>query len=271
MPRGSDFALDPATRSAIERMAGEIVVVAAERIAQELRKILERPHSRRGDGFDDGNRPDGGGLSAGSSDEGAGTGTARLPGGDFWDHVLLVLASLPERSSFPLALAGLLHEVGVVEVTKDRSDRAIVDDLCRRLKLANAERERVTWLVESLGSLSDAESLPKSRLKRLLATPGINDLLALHRADALASTGDASHVDFCEHYLKTEPDGPIDPPPLLTGHDLAEHGLRPGPQFKVILESVRDAQLERIISTRSEALAYIDTQIERGRLGMNGG
>jgi poly(A) polymerase len=257
------FALDPATRSAIEVMAHQIVVVAAERIAQELRKMLEDPTRAEAMAL----MMDTGLMATVFPPVAAMKGLAHelpvLPDGDLWDHVLRVLASLPERSSFPLALAGLLHEVGITGAQEDRTAREIVDDLCRRLKLANAERERVLWLVESLGLLMDAERLPRSRLKRLLAAPGIDDLLALHRADALASTGDTSHVEFCENYLRTEPDGPIDPPPLLTGHDLAELGLRPGPKFKSILEDARDKQLERVIETKSEAIAWVIARVKR--------
>ena len=56
----------------------------------------------------------------------------------------------------------------------------------------------MTWLVEYHQYLGEATKLRESRLKRILAEPGIDELLALHRADALASTGDAWHVDYCE-------------------------------------------------------------------------
>ncbi len=42
-----DFQLDPATAEAVRTMAPEIHVVSAERIAQELKKMLVDPHRRR--------------------------------------------------------------------------------------------------------------------------------------------------------------------------------------------------------------------------------
>ena len=141
--------------------------------------------------------------------------------------------------------------------------RAIADRLCRDLKLANAERERMTWLVEYHQYLGEATKLRESKLKRILAEPGIDELLALHRADALASTGDASHVDYCESYLRDQPAGPINPPPLLNGHDLARHGLKSGPQTKLHLEMVREAQLDRLIHSKKEALDWLDRQLAR--------
>ena len=43
--------------------------------------------------------------------------------------------------------------------------------------------------------------------------------------------------------------------PLLTGADLIALGLKPGPQFSVILEELELLQLEGLLSTREEALA----------------
>jgi poly(A) polymerase len=106
--------------------------------------------------------------------------------------------------------------------------------------------------------LIDAPNLGDARLKRVLARPGIDALLALHRAIATASTGDVGHVDYCEDYRLREPSGPIDPPPLLTGDDLVRHGLKPGARFARLLDQVRDAQLDGRINTRDEALAWID-------------
>jgi hypothetical protein len=50
----------------------------------------------------------------------------------------------------------------------------------------------------------------------------------------------------------------LNPPPLLDGAALIEHGLAPGPPFAQLLEQVRDAQLEGRIHSRDEALALVD-------------
>ena len=166
----------------------------------------------------------------------------------------------------------LLHDVGKPDTkglrngrisfhNHEQVGRAISDRICRDLKLANSERERITWLVEYHQYLGEATRLREAKLKRILAEPGIDELLALHRADALASTGDASHVDYCEAYLREEPAGPINPPPLVNGHDLARHGLKAGPQTKRQLEMVREAQLDRLIHSKKEALEWLDRQL----------
>src|SRR4029450_4434760 len=144
------------------------------------------------------------------------------------------LRLLPASPSFALAFAALVHDVGKPLTRSSRQGRVsfqnhdqagsrVADRLCVQLRLSNAERERITWLVAYHQYLGEARRLRESKLKRVLASPGIDELLALHRADALASTGDTQHVDYCMYYLENQPSGAINPPPLLTGHDLARH------------------------------------------------
>jgi poly(A) polymerase len=91
-----------------------------------------------------------------------------------------------------------------------------------------------------------------------LIHPGIHELLALHRADALASGRSTDHVDYCEKMLREWSIVDLDPPPLLTGHDLTRLGLEPGPLFKRLLDAVREAQLERTITTMKQALELVE-------------
>ena len=52
----------------------------------------------------------------------------------------------------------------------------------------------------------------------------------------------------------------LDPSPLLTGDDLIAMGFRPGPKFRSILESIRDAQLNLELRSRDEAVAVAKIQ-----------
>ncbi len=271
-----DLELEPATREAVAAMADQIRVVAAERIAQELRKMLVHPRRVRAMNL---------AFELGLVEailpplvlmKGLPQNKPAQPGGDLWDHTMLVLDRLPAAPSFPLAFAALLHDAGK-PATKGLKDgrvsyhnheivgRRIADELSRTLKFSNAERDRVCWLVESHQVLGEAKTLREARLKRLLSQSGINELLDLHRADALASTGDTSHVDYCEWYLRNQPQGPIDPPPLVSGHDLQKRlGLEPGPHFKTLLDRVREAQLERVVNSKAEALEWVRRLVESG-------
>ncbi|MBV8311923.1 MAG: CCA tRNA nucleotidyltransferase, partial [Planctomycetaceae bacterium] len=242
--------IEPNTLQSLRAMAGEVVVVAPERIAQELRRMLV--HVNRAQAM---NMALEVGLIAAILPplvemRGLFQGKPVQPEGDLWDHTMLVLRLLPVRPSFTLAFAALVHDVGKPFTRANHHGRTsfhshdqvgsrITDRLCRNLRLSNAERERITWLVEYHQYLGEAKRLREAKLKRILAMPGIEDLLALHRADALASFGDASQIDYCDYYLKAQPAGPINPPPLVTGHDLVRHGLTPGSHFAKILEQLR--------------------------------
>lgn len=272
------MAIDPATAAALHAMAGEVTVVAAERIAQELRRMLVHP-SRAGAmrlamgfGLIEAVLPRVARMRGLAQDKPA------MPGADLWEHTLRVLELLPPDPSFPLAFAALLHDVGkpatkglqngrVTFHQHELAGRAIADQVARDLRLANAERERIAWLVEHHQALGEATNLRESTLKRILAMPGIEELLALHRADALASTGDTSQVEFCEFYLREQPAGPVNPPPLLTGRDLVRHGLKPGPRFATLLDQAREAQLERRIQSKADALAWLDRSLAASPTG----
>ncbi len=263
------FQIEPATNAAIRAMAGQVVTVSAERIAQELRRMLVHPSRARAMDF----ALETGVLAAVLPQvvrmKGLFQGKPMQPEGDLWDHTLLVLSLLPPDPPFTLAFAALLHDVGKPSTrvfqygrytfhNHEQASARIAERVCRSLKFANAEREHITWLVAYHQYLGEAKRLRESKLKRMLAEPGIDELLTLHHADALASTGNTEHVDYCRYYLEAQPTGPINPPPLLTGHDLVRHGLAPGPQFKDLLDRVREAQLEGQIHSKKEALEWVD-------------
>lgn len=270
-----DFEIETETKNALAIMADQVVVVAPERIAQELRKMLT--HRSRAKALALALET---GLLAAVMPEvarmkGLFQGKPVRPDGDLWDHTLLALEHLPRDASFPLAFAALLHDVGKPSAKglRDRKvtfyqheiiGRGIAESIARRLRLSNLEKERICWLVENHQALGEATKLREARLKKLLATEGIDELLTLHRADALATDGDTSQVDYCERYLREQPQGPINPPDLITGHDLVRHGLKPGPLFSKILESVREAQLDRVVVSKKEALAWIDRRLAEG-------
>jgi poly(A) polymerase len=263
--------IDPATHEALVAMADELPVVAPERIAQELRRILVHP--TRADamrllmatGLMRHIAPPVVALRGAASDA----------GGDLWDETLRVLDRLGASPSFPLAFAALLHAAGApsVDTTEDgharspnreAAGRAIATELGRSLRLSNVERERAAWLVEKRSALVDAPGLRPSTLKRLLSHSGADELIELHRARALARGDGLDAVEFCERYLRELPQGPLQPPPVLTGHDLAEHGLKTGPLFKAILDAVREAQLDGVVHDKASALAWVDARRAEG-------
>ena len=272
---GTRFGLtmDAATLAAIRQMSADICVVSAERIAEELRQMLVNPNRAKGMQLF---------LELGLAKpilpelipmKGLPQGPPNAPTSDLWDHVLKVLELLGDKVSFPLALAALLHDVGKPRTLARTADkftfyhhehagRRMAAEICLRLKLSNAERELVEWLVEKHQFLADVRQMRTSKVKVTLAHPGIRDLLALHRADAVASGRTADHVDYCEQLLTEWTQADLNPPPFITGHDLARHGLKPGPDFKKFLDAVREGQLDGTIKSASAAMQLVAQMME---------
>lgn len=240
-----DFRLDEATADAVREMATEMLVVSAERITQELRRMLTDAHRMRAVelihevGLLRVILPE---LFDVMDQSAAGEPT-------IWEKTLHMLRHL-ERPSFELAAAALLHGIE----SHPRGLDAIAD-VCDRLRFSNHESSKTGWLVEQRAGLAQVQDWPLSRLKRLMAQPDVEELVGLHRAELLALTADLSSAMFYEQFLRNTPREQIDPPALITGEDLIAAGLQPGPRFKEILEAVRDAQLNGEISTREQALA----------------
>lgn len=241
-----DFALDDATAAAVREMASEIVVVSHERIAQELRRMLVDTHRRRAVELCDSV-----GLLGIILPEVVELAIRSISGRE----QTLKMLSLLESPSFELAFAVLSYSLRA---------RPTVYDICRRLKLSNEETDRIVWLVAHQHDLADAPSQTWARLKRTLAHPYRDDLIALTRVKRLACGDDMQPVLFVDEYLVRTPPSIIDPPPLISGDDLKSLGLKPGPDFKTLLDTIRDAQLNDQITTRDQALALARTSLVQG-------
>jgi poly(A) polymerase len=249
-----DLQIETATTAAIRAMAPQIIVVSAERIGEELRKMLKHVNRVRAMNL----------LWETELLKPLFPELLPLKGlphnapitGDLWDHVMRVLGLL-ENPSFPLAFATLLHEIGTPHAAGDLGTR-LASEICLRFRLSNDERERVEWLVAKHRYLCNPQEMKPSQLKVILAHDGIVELLALHRVDALADGRRAEHVVYCEQLLKRWTMAELDPPPLITGEDLKRMGLTPGPLFKEILDRVREAQLDELIGSREAAIKLVE-------------
>ena len=252
-----EFGLARATKAAVTEMASEIHVVSAERIAAELRRMLIDQHRHVAIELAD----DVGLLreilpevtvlrsEIGNDD----SKEAQLPTDTRRPKAVVAISLSPQLTalrllqdpSFELAFAVLLLGVSNVEA------------ICRRLKLSNDELDKTAWLVRQQDALREPDKLSLAQLKRLLAHPFRDDLLALTRATLLAKNADLQPVLFCERFLETTPAEVLNPPPFATGNDLIALGLKPGPRFRQLLEEARDAQLNGELTDRDETLAWI--------------
>jgi poly(A) polymerase len=261
------LAIEPATLAAMHAMADQIDVVSAERIADELKKMLALPG--RAVAMDLLTQV--GLIRAILPDLMGEHGAVGEAKDDAWQHALRMLESLPTQPSFALALACLLASAvrpGIeAKSSTEKQASALAGQICRRLKLSVADRERVEWLVANQHRLCEAESLPMSALKRTLWHPGIGELLELHRAEAVADGKSPGHVEYCETKLAEWGEAQLNPPALITGNDVQALGLRPGPRFKLLLDKVRDAQLDGVVATRKNALEFLAREMQKAGEG----
>lgn len=120
-------------------------------------------------------------------------------------------------------------------------------------KLSTDEFEGVAKLLREEPLIRQASRIPWPRLQRVLIAPRIEELLGYCQAVAQVLDAGTAEIEFCRSKLAL-PASELNPPPLITGQDLKPLGIRPGPIFREILTAVRDAQLEKRIATREQAL-----------------
>jgi poly(A) polymerase len=100
-----------------------------------------------------------------------------------------------------------------------------------------------------------------STLKRFVRLPRFDEHLELHRLDCLSSHRMLDNYNFVRRFLEETPPEQVRPPRLLTGDDLKELGLEPGPQFRSLLQAVEDAQLDGRLNSKEEALEFVRAQL----------
>ena len=263
------FTIEPDTLEAIQKLATLVTLVSQERIKDELSKILVS--GQAGYGFKLLERsslmthilPEIEALSACPQNP------VHHPEGNALVHTYLLLAQLKLGCSLTLALAALFHDVGKPGTLdfKDGQPTAfgheelgatMTGDILRRLKFPNEVIETVVQLVDQHMRFQVIDEMKKSKLYRFLRQPNFAELLELHRIDALAGRGNLEHYNLCVQKLAEVPEEVLRPVHLITGYDLILLGLVPGPEFKIILQAVEDAQLNGTVVTKEEAIAFAE-------------
>lgn len=260
-----DFNLDAATARAITEMSTDVKLVSAERIAQELQKMLTSPRRRRAielageTGLLAAILPE---LTPPANPESHSDGTS-------WLQTLLALERL-QIARFETAFAMLLRQLPASPTHQDPrtaprtaggEESGTVRGVCRRLKLSNEQTELIGWLVASQRDAEGMERAEPWRWKRFLQQPHVGELLRFLSVLRSATGEDPTSVDYLadlRHRLTAEE---INPPLLVSGDDLKSAGLRPGPRFRELLDAVRNAQLNGEVETREQALQWLQRNL----------
>jgi poly(A) polymerase len=275
------YQIEPDTFAAIQIRASEIHAVSAERIHEELTKLLSEGAARRG--FE---LLDESGLLAEllpevSAMKGVPQPPEYHPEGDVWMHTRMMLEGLPAGVSPTLAWGVLLHDVGKPSTFRPASetgDRIRFDshvevgvrmagEITRRLKFSKDESEQVHALVANHMKFKDVTQMRKSTLKRFVRLRGFDEHLELHRLDCQASHGRLDAYEVVRAFLVETPPEQVRPARLLTGDDLNEMGYSPGPAFQRILGALEEGQLEGSLETREQAIAFVRKHYPLSRVG----
>jgi poly(A) polymerase len=231
-----DFVIEEATCAAIRAGAANLATVAAERIREELEKSLSHANRRVAFGL--------------LRDTGllwhlwpqAAWQAGQIAAAD------TLLTRLPPEAGFELSLAAMLADRG----------SAAVHAVARALTLSNEQRENTTWLVEHLADLDVPESVTLASLKRLMVNRAFGALCQWAEARyADMADGAGRRKALAERLASISPEA-VQPPPLVTGDDLAARGLPPGPVYKILLDELYTRQLNETVHSREEALAAME-------------
>jgi len=265
------FEIEAETFRAIQKRVGMIHQVSAERIRDELTKLLTEGAAGNGFRLLDQSWLLEKVLPEIAAMKGVEQPAQYHPEGDVWVHTCLMLDGLSTGSSATLAWGVLLHDVGkppTFRPISETGDRIrfdghadvgvrIGEEICRRLRMSNDDTEQILVLIASHMRFKDVQRMRTATLKRFVRLPKIEEHMELHRLDCLSSHRNLEAYHFVRDFLARTPPEQVRPLRLLTGDDLLYLGYRPGPKFSEILRAIEDAQLEGLIGSREEALEYL--------------
>jgi poly(A) polymerase len=248
-----EFEIEERTAAAIRTHAPRLKRISPERVAEELRLMLTPPTR----------------------------GTAWVL---LWEHALIdvifrFLPSAehvpfePERSLFlklapqrqisfgdALAAGALCYRMqgggadrDLLRLLSRDEVLSMVRAMRQALRISNDESEEMRQTLLGGAMLLGDEGERVATQKRFLARPTWEQSLA--QLDALAGLGmQRERIESRRQHLMELRQTEYAPPPLITGDDLANAGMRPGPVFRQILDAVYDAQLEGKLATKEQAM-----------------
>jgi poly(A) polymerase len=260
------FDIESETEATIVRLHPLVRAVSAERLRDELVRILTEGNARRG--FELLDRT--GLLQELLPEVAAMKGIEQPPDyhpeGDVWTHTLMMLERLPARASPTLALGVLLHDIGKPGTFTPGPDRIRFDghveegvrlarQIMERLRFSNEDSNQVEALIDNHMRFRDVPHMKESTLKRFLRMDKFDEHLELHRLDCQSSHGLLDNYEYVRARREELGEEQIRPPRLVSGEDLKELGMMPGPEFGRVLRAIEDAQLEGRVRDREQALA----------------
>jgi poly(A) polymerase len=263
-----NFTIEPATWAAMKRAAPTIIDVAAERIGEELVRLMTEGGAARGMDIL---------LESGLMQlllpevvemVGCEQPANFHPEGDVYVHTRIGVSMLRAECSEAVAFGILLHDIAKPRCRAESGDKVtfyghtdqgavMAAEMLARLKRPRATQERVAYLVKNHLKLCMAPRMRRATLKRMLAEDGFDDLMEVAFLDTFASSSYLGFWNFCRDAIASISIAEIRPTPLVGGKDLKVLGFAPGPRYKAILKEVEDLQLDGALVSREDALEFV--------------
>ena len=260
------YTIDSETLDAIVEMAPLINRTSAERIRDEIIKVLTEGGARRAFELLDQTGLLLQVLPEVAAMKGVQQPPEFHPEGDVFEHTLRML-DLARNPSPTLAIAVLLHDIGkpLTQTFEDRirfnnhakAGARETEKICRRLRFSNEDSKRIAWMVENHMRVDAIPGMRENRRKRFVRHEGFGELLEVCRLDCLASHNALDTIHWVEEYIAALPPEELKPDPLLRGDDLIAMGYPPGPRFTEILRAIEDEQLDGNITSPEQARDFV--------------
>lgn len=231
------FQMEHRTREAILQHASEISVVSGERIGAEMTKVLSSPTAI--------------------------TGLRLLLETGLADHVMpdLVNVDLDQLGSLveQLPQPSLVTVIACVGILVNDGQR-LVRQVSNRWKLSSEQTRRAAAAIQHHATLIDADRLPWSSVQPVMMDRDRDDILVLAESVVKAQgRSDAGIRKVAE--AAGWPADRLNPTPLLTGDDLRKAGIPAGPLYRILLQKVRDQQLDGKIETTDQAWQVVNSTL----------
>lgn len=167
----------------------------------------------------------------------------------------------------------------------DRVGREVFESIAARLRMSNDATQHIGDFVEMhmhpfhLSNVKRQSAISRKALLKICKKAGnqLPGLFVLAMADSLAGQGELKPADMedqlselfdeVQHANEQYVQPALSGERLLTGYDLIEKfQLKPGPLFRMIFEDLELARVEGKISTKEEALLWLQNYLNASRL-----
>jgi len=197
------------------------------------------------------------------------------PEGTVFEHIRLMLGKLPPDASESLPWAVILHDIGKPAAAErdaatgkihfyehEKIGATMAEKILQQLRFPKIQIEEIVACVRQHMQFKDVKQMRTATLRRLLMRETFPLELELHRLDCLGSHGDLGHYEFLVEQAAELKKKPTIRPPLLAGKDLIKLGMKPGPAMGVLLNEIREKQLQDELKTPLQARHWAKNRIK---------